>query len=91
MSYCGQGGIEDTTLRCRRDAEGKLKLVRCNNVTYLTACVRACMYYYCMMAARIYAAAWSEEEKVKLDETKLARFQVFRQQAHVSKTQRRQL
>jgi hypothetical protein len=31
-----------------------------------------------MMAARIYAAAWSEEEKVKLDETKLAAFSNFR-------------
>jgi hypothetical protein len=39
-----------------------------------------------MMAARIYAAAWSERgEKVKLDETKLAAFSGFsKQTAHVS-------
>ena len=57
-------------LSARCKGEGKF-WVRCN-VSYLTACVRACTT---MMAARIYAAAWSERgEKVKLDETKLATF-----------------
>ena len=70
-----RGGIKDATLRCRRDAKGKVNFGVCCTVSYLTACVRACTT---MMAARIYAAAWSEEEKVKLDETKFAAFSNFR-------------
>ena len=66
-----RGGIKDATLRCRRDAKGKVNFgFVVLYISYLTACVRACTT---MMAARIYAAAWSERgEKVKLDETKLA-------------------
>lgn len=84
MSYCGQQRRDQgcyVMLSARCKGEGKF-WVRCN-VSYLTACVRACTT---MMAARIYAAAWSERgEKVKLDETKLAAFSGFsKQTAHVS-------